>query len=740
MTYNLDDALSELEKHLGNSKKTIEILGNLSDGVVIPEAALRKSLDSMSTTVDGTTSGILYSGWITEDFHSGKAAEDVALENGKVARINDTDAYKLLNSEEFELAYKKANPKDFAVLFDTDRTLRTGPNSLWDHISRKFAAGLSGDVMTVTPNADARRVFAQTELPTLLENPKVKRINGVDKVVYSGRYLELTAKGMSPEDAIAKVHNDLVKPSSLDYVKVSSQEAADLIGITPAHDFKKAAKQSSLGVEYGMKANPSKYETSLRVLKYDGKTILSGMDTVEALSTKTAKLKNWLHLGSLSKKGIVTAAVGSAVCVALTRTALANQRELAETARDLPSTNRKHLSGEQYDDYTALLNKMEPRMMAEAADPFLVTGVIQTSTLEADLYAGYQEYLAKYPTLDPELAKSLEPGMVHNETVVETLRDRTLAVMQNDPDNIPNSMQTFAKAFSEGQDAQMAFEKSVSEVMVKAQLGANQALVQDLISEDPQVQQAAMRFNQSMETIQNTFQETLGTADGAHFIVSQLSDQELLNLVERTARFDPSLDETSELKAYSAYSAQEGILLKQIDCIGSSPEETMQCHAFVAHKKELAHGLLDNPSAMRGYLVDRFVPAENQPSSLINMSGEQISRIERSEDYITMAIPLENMKAGIANDPTQQTALKFTVANADFFPQDKNLQNAMQLAESRFPEQVGVVRADIAEQMDAYARQHQFEQEQLEAQRRAFEQQQAPEDANTKSLLAMGVR
>ncbi|UZR28845.1 calcium-binding protein [Methylococcus mesophilus] len=67
---------------------------------------------------------------------------------------------------------------------------------MWDDASRRFAEAATGDVRTLTPFAASDRVFAQTELKALLDNPNVTHIDGIPKADLVRLYnSELTRTG-----------------------------------------------------------------------------------------------------------------------------------------------------------------------------------------------------------------------------------------------------------------------------------------------------------------------------------------------------------------------------------------------------------------------------------------------------------------------------------------------------------------------------------------------------------------
>lgn len=59
---------------------------------------------------------------------------------------------------------------------------------VWKLASKRLIAAASGNVTAFVDKADKRSVFRQQELPGLLENDKVKTINGMDKFSFAQRF------------------------------------------------------------------------------------------------------------------------------------------------------------------------------------------------------------------------------------------------------------------------------------------------------------------------------------------------------------------------------------------------------------------------------------------------------------------------------------------------------------------------------------------------------------------------
>lgn len=108
---------------------------------------------------------------------------------------------------------------------------------LWDDISRGYAKHAHGMVITVTPNACAHRVFVRSELPELIVNESVESINALSREMFLDYFDVLRAVGVSDRQAYKFVDDDLVKGSSVAFLRGYSEEFQHDLGITMRHDF-----------------------------------------------------------------------------------------------------------------------------------------------------------------------------------------------------------------------------------------------------------------------------------------------------------------------------------------------------------------------------------------------------------------------------------------------------------------------------------------------------------------------
>ena len=60
---------------------------------------------------------------------------------------------------------------------------------IWALASKRFILAASGNIVAFVKNADKRSTFVSVELPLILQNDKIKQINGVDKHVFARQFM-----------------------------------------------------------------------------------------------------------------------------------------------------------------------------------------------------------------------------------------------------------------------------------------------------------------------------------------------------------------------------------------------------------------------------------------------------------------------------------------------------------------------------------------------------------------------
>ncbi len=73
--------------------------------------------------------------------------------------------------------------------FESSKTLSKDEiMMIWSEASRRFIAAASGNVTAFVDGADPRSVFRTVELPNILQNQKIKTINGIDKFLFAKQW------------------------------------------------------------------------------------------------------------------------------------------------------------------------------------------------------------------------------------------------------------------------------------------------------------------------------------------------------------------------------------------------------------------------------------------------------------------------------------------------------------------------------------------------------------------------
>lgn len=59
---------------------------------------------------------------------------------------------------------------------------------IWSIASKRFISSASGEVIAFVNHADNRSVFCRMELPNILANPNLNKINGIDKYEFAKNF------------------------------------------------------------------------------------------------------------------------------------------------------------------------------------------------------------------------------------------------------------------------------------------------------------------------------------------------------------------------------------------------------------------------------------------------------------------------------------------------------------------------------------------------------------------------
>ena len=155
-----------------------------------------KGLRNLINQLDVSTHGsktVLYSD-IVNDTQSKNIIKKLRKDSN-YRIIDNTEAAKFLNTAHqegsplnkklraiFGSNGKKLSNQAIEFLYGSQHNGARQNNGAWDVVANNFDKGAKGDVCVIG-SMDSKSIFAQTELPALMKNPNVIRINGIDKSI-----------------------------------------------------------------------------------------------------------------------------------------------------------------------------------------------------------------------------------------------------------------------------------------------------------------------------------------------------------------------------------------------------------------------------------------------------------------------------------------------------------------------------------------------------------------------------
>ncbi|NUF50341.1 calcium-binding protein, partial [Gilliamella sp. ESL0250] len=153
---------------------------------------LRDLIQQLDINTHGKTT-ILYSGMLDSGVHTSQIIDQLK-NNSSLRLIDNTEASKFLSdaflinsplNRKLKQIFGKGEDsqlsnKAIEFLFGSNSNGTRQPNGAWDAISKRFVDGAVGDVRVLGGfGMNSGRVFGATELPALLNNPKVTSVNGI---------------------------------------------------------------------------------------------------------------------------------------------------------------------------------------------------------------------------------------------------------------------------------------------------------------------------------------------------------------------------------------------------------------------------------------------------------------------------------------------------------------------------------------------------------------------------------
>jgi hypothetical protein len=159
---------------------------------------LRNLIRQLDTTGSGTTT-LLWSGMVSgfssdakKHIHSQEVADSLQKSDPNIRTIATTEAGKFLDLNLTSSNYNQSLHNKLKTIFRDQQQIdeflnggidpKTGKRlskGIWDDVSEKFVKETKGSVRLIVGGAGWDRVFAQTELRALLDNPAISEIEGL---------------------------------------------------------------------------------------------------------------------------------------------------------------------------------------------------------------------------------------------------------------------------------------------------------------------------------------------------------------------------------------------------------------------------------------------------------------------------------------------------------------------------------------------------------------------------------
>ncbi|MCB1782531.1 MAG: hypothetical protein KDI13_00910 [Alphaproteobacteria bacterium] len=721
----------------GRAEDVVRILGNMPPGTILPLETLKDLPDLMSAHVNGSVVTMPYSGVLGIDEYANNAILQAwhagefigSASDGKVATIGQTDVFDLLMSSQYRDSLERAAGTNYKSVYAQQ----------WHDQSSRFIKANQNPQVSITPFALDNAVYAKSELPTSYHQTNTPSYEGILRQDYAPIIPESgSTVAMRETTSLLSAHNvgDIVYGyDEAGRLHLDTHEFwGDKFPEIPRQSLPANVKEYRTVASVAMGASAEQARTLGRGL--------TGLETIAGHSDTGAKLlqeireTKWLAgLAKGGKASVIATVALSGVSLALTRHALAAQRDLAD---DYAAKGQLGSDPETLKEYKQLLDDMQPFMETAASDPFVVTSLGQTALVETSLHQRYSEFLNAHRDISPQVAAALQPGMVHVDSLQEKISDVAYDNLPDDPSLAPAALQNLARATQDMKLAGQAFELELGRhVPMKTIFDIDPTPPALAALKYPAVQEAGMVLNNKIITYQAELGAVMATPEGVQALTEAMNNKQLLAMVEATA-------------PHYKGEAMDPLVKQYLDTADDKREEwrgNVSVQVTAESHKDAVAALSARPDVMRGFLQDVFKPpAPDMPTQTAEMGAPESThpllvndvdaiRIERGEEYSRMAIPLANMRDGIELHPLEEQDMLRILAK----PDDPQVPL---LAGQRFPDQVGaILHKQEQERLDAQLqaeRQRTWEEEQrLQAAARAAEQEQKADSNDPFALPGM---
>ena len=493
-----------------------------------------------------------------------------------------------------------------------------------------------------------------------------------------------------PADALAKIENENVISALRDlsaaksFTKVEDpKEAVDALKLF-SETFDQMDAPTRAAVISALETLEKVPNTGAKAAKLAG-TALEGLEELSDLA-KLAKTLKAGRLGmNMSKAGLVTTVVTTGIAVGLTSHANAAVLDIAD---QLHASGQ--LSDEAYNDYKEMMDSVGPMLTGQAADPF-ITAIPGTFIVENIAHNRFQEFSDKHQ-LPENIHAMLTPSLFAGTAIRGEIGENTYKTIPDNPADAPEIMGALVTAKQEVIAARENYwkvrEENSPPLWVRALSGSDpaSAIGQEMaISRNPNVIAAQEEIDTAKAKFQAEFDRLLSTPEGASALAELLSEDQLLEIVDATAKYNTD-DQSPLIQDYVKAQAADA---PWYDLSGA-------WHNMRA-RDEATENLRKNPQVMKEYLAKIFVkdsplPADNDNDNDLNnpqiipasMSPQNPAvDLEGNANFVNIANSFERLKAGGDITPAESAEIRNFMNN----PQSDDDRRLIEEITNRYPEQ-----------------------------------------------------
>ena len=338
---------------------------------------------------------------------------------------------------------------------------------------------------------------------------------------------------------------------------------------------------------------------------------------------------------NVGKSGIITTVAFTAASVAMTTTANAMMRNIADKLHEQDPEN---FTAEMRDKYQEMMDDVGTVLEVQAADPG-PWAIFTMAGAESYAYDRFKEYSDEVGLSD-EMHQLLAPSIVAGTSLRGEIGTDTYKII---PDTVTSSndpLRDLIEARNAVEQAKDDYNQTYSDnqppLWQRALLdsGASSASGGMMMMEPPSVtitkaapavQEAQTQVDQAQRAFQAEFDKVLSDPVKARALTEVMDKDDLLEIVERTAKFNNE-DAHPMIKAYVEAQAADAAWY---DLKGAWDNSTA--------RDETAQALLDNPEVMRDYVSNLFTPktTEIAPAPLEMQNGTE-------QGYVPTGVSPEN--------------------------------------------------------------------------------------------------